>query len=73
MHLVQCTSPSCETREGSLDEFIAHLADTYPRVPHEAWQDFKVAAIGKQRGKVTLRYDVDEETNSITVCVAQLN
>jgi hypothetical protein len=65
-----------EQRESSLDDFIAHLHDTYPRVPPEAWQDFKdqVEAIGEQyEGIVTLRFDYDVETNTITVSVAQPN
>jgi hypothetical protein len=75
MHLEQRTSSSYEVREGSLDEFIAHLHANYPRVPPEAWQDFKdqVAAIGKQHGTVTLKYDVDVETNTIKVSIAQPN
>jgi hypothetical protein len=65
-----------EQRAGSLDEFIEHLHDTYPRVPPEAWQAFKdqVEAIGEQYGGiVTLRFDYDVETNTITVSVAQPN
>jgi hypothetical protein len=53
-------------------------------VPPEAWQDFKdqVAAIvaqwrsslgEKHSGTVTLRYDYDVETNTITVSVAKPN
>jgi hypothetical protein len=63
-------------REGSLDEFIAQLAETYPRVSLEAWQDFKdqVEAIGEHHhGTVTLRFDYDVETNTIKVSVAQPN
>jgi hypothetical protein len=62
-------------REGSLDEFIAHLAETYPRVPLEAWQDFKdqVETLGEQHGGiVTLRFDYDVETNTIKVSVAHI-
>ena len=65
-----------EQRAGSLDEFIEHLHDTYPRVPPEAWQNFKdqVVAIGEQyHNNVTLMYDYDVETNTITVSVAQPN
>jgi hypothetical protein len=64
-----------EQRTSSIDEFIAHLADKYPQMPKEAWQDFKeqVTAMGKQHGTVTLKYDVDVETNTITVSIAQLN
>jgi hypothetical protein len=65
-----------EQRAGTLDEFIAHLADTYPQLPLEAWQDFKdqVVALGEEHGGiVTLRFDYDVETNTITVGVAQPN
>jgi hypothetical protein len=65
-----------EQREGTLDEFIAHLADTYPRLPPEAWQEFKdqVVALGEEHGGiVTLRFDYDVENNTIKVSVAHPN
>jgi hypothetical protein len=64
-----------EQRAGSLDEFIEVLKETYNQLPPAAWEEFKdqVVAIGKLCGTVTLKYDVNVETNTITVSVAQLN
>jgi hypothetical protein len=64
-----------EQRESSLDDFIEVLKETYTQLSPEAWQAFKdqIKTFGKQHGKVTLKYDVDVETNTITVSVAQPN
>jgi len=63
-------------RESTLDDFIAHLQETYTRVSPEAWQDFKaqVIAIGNQYGgNVPCQFTYDPGNNTIKASIARRN